>query len=217
MDREGRGRILRAAVAAAALAMLAAGLFLARRGPPPREPAGTGSPAGFTLRTPQGEPFSLRDVAGRPVLLVFWATWCPHCNAAVPDLNALRSDPAVPDLAILAVNYRESPEKVRSFVSARGVRYTVLLDPEGSAAAAYGVVGIPTYVLIDRRGRTVFRDNALPERPDRLLSAIRPARAPSWARASSWPRRSGSSAPARAPRTPARAASLPPPTGSPEA
>jgi len=133
---------------------------------------GSGEPtwADFTLQDLHGEEVSLhRFIGKKPVLLVFWATWCPHCNEAVPKINRLHNDPATGDrLQILALDFLESREKVGSFVRTKAVAYPVLLDRKGAAARAYRVVGIPTYVLIDRAGRIVYRDHALPE-VNRLL------------------------------------------------
>ncbi len=122
-----------------------------------------GETADFTLPDMAGRPVTLSRVLEKgPVLLVFWASWCPYCNAAVPKINALQADVARGDLQILAPDFRESRETVGAFVRAKGVRYAVLLDSDGAVARKYGVVGIPTYVLIDRRGAVAYRGNELP-------------------------------------------------------
>ncbi len=136
--------------------------------PAPAVAPATGSGAGrmvdFTLRDTAGRPVTLSRAAHEAsVLLVFWATWCPYCNAAVPEINALHAGTAAAGLRILAVDYKESPETVDAFIRAKGVTYRVLLDPDGAVARAYGVVGIPTYVLIDRAGKIVYRANTLPD------------------------------------------------------
>ncbi len=134
--------------------------------PPTVAPAagsGAGEMIDFTLRDASGHPVTLSRVArGAPVLLVFWATWCPYCNAAVPEINALRSAAAGGDLRILALDYKESPKEVNAFIRAKGVTYRVLLDADGAVARTYGVVGIPTYILIDRGGAIAYRGNVLP-------------------------------------------------------
>ncbi len=138
--------------------------------PPAVAPAvapGAGSGAAkmvdFTLRDTAGRPVALSRVAQEgPVLLVFWATWCPYCNAAVPAINALHAGAGGSDLRVLAVDYRESQQAVDAFIRAKGVKYPVLLDPDGAVARRYGIVGIPTYILIDRPGTIVYRGNVLP-------------------------------------------------------
>ena len=120
-------------------------------------------PAGFTLPDLDGQPVTLSRFLGKtPVLLVFWATWCPECKAAIPEINALTTGPLAETLQVFGIDFRESREKVARAVTSRGIRYPVLLDERGQTARAYGVVGIPTYVLIDRKGTVVWRKHILP-------------------------------------------------------
>ncbi len=132
-------------------------------GPPAETAAGT--LPDFTLPDPDGKQVSLRRFLGKtPVLLAFWATWCPHCNAAVPDINRMHAELSPGGkLRILALDYRESERKVRAFIAEKKVGYTVLMDRRGDVARKFRVVGIPTYILIDRRGRVVYRGHELPE------------------------------------------------------
>lgn len=133
-------------------------------GAAPAASPGAGEMIDFTLPDTAGRAVTLSQVVGKtPVLLVFWATWCPYCNAAVPEINALQSGGAGANLRILALDYKESREAATAFMRAKGVRYPVLLDADGAAARAYGVVGIPTYVVIGRDGKIAYRGNVLPD------------------------------------------------------
>lgn len=118
--------------------------------------------AEFTLESIGGERVSLRQAAaGKPVLLVFWATWCPHCNEAVPEINRIHS--RLSDrLRILAIDFMESGGKVKAFMKAKNITYPVLLDSQGKVARQYNVLGIPTYILLDKEGRVVYSGNDLP-------------------------------------------------------
>lgn len=129
--------------------------------------AGSGAesdrPADFTLPDLDGQPVALSQFIGKtPVLLVFWATWCPECKAAIPEINAMATGPLAEKLRIFGLDFRESREKVAQAVKSRGIRYPVLLDGKGQVARAYGVVGIPTYVLIGRNGKVAYREHVLP-------------------------------------------------------
>ena len=157
--------------AVAALLFLLCGAALA--GPervPPEGGAGAAVPdasggpaADFTLPDLDGRSVTLGPLLGKtPVLLVFWATWCPECKAAIPEINALATGPLAGKVQIFGLDFRESREKVALAVKARGIRYPVLLDERGQAARAYGVVGIPTYILIDRNGNIAWRKHLLP-------------------------------------------------------
>jgi peroxiredoxin len=134
--------------------------------------ASTGPAADFTLPDLDGRPVTLGPFLGKtPVLLVFWATWCPECKAAIPEINALSTGPLAEKLQVFGLDFRESREKVAQAVKARGIRYPVLLDEAGKAARAYGIVGIPTYVLIDRRGNVAYRGHVLPGEITRILGS----------------------------------------------
>src|SRR5512141_3500665 len=126
----------------------------AREGPPFHGAMGDGRPADFTLQGLDGQPVSLSQFLGKkPVLLVFWATWCPECKAAFPKINALYGGPVGQKMQILALDFRETREKVAAAVKSHDIRYPVLLDERGQVARAYRVAGIPTYVIIGRDGK----------------------------------------------------------------
>lgn len=157
-------------VIVAFLAALAAGLAVSLRAPEAPFARATPELADFSLKTPDGQTVSLRDQVGKkPVLLAFWATWCPNCNAAVPSLNAVESGPLGGRVKLLAVDYLESPAKVGAFIRKEGIAYTVLLDGDGLVSRRFGIPGIPTYILIDRGGRIAWRGHALPADLDRLV------------------------------------------------
>jgi peroxiredoxin len=131
---------------------------------------GAESPPDFTLPSLDGQPVALNQFLGKkPVLLVFWATWCPECKAAIPEINALHGGPLSGKLQVLGLDFRESREKVAAFAKSRDIRYPVLLDEKGKVAREYGVVGIPTYVLIGRDGKVVYREHVLPGDISRYL------------------------------------------------
>ena len=157
--------------AIAALLFLLCGAALA--GPERPLPGGGGAaaapgaegdrPADFTLPDLDGRQVTLGPFLGKtPVLLVFWATWCPECKAAIPEINALITGPLKDKLLVFGLAFREPREKVERAAKSRAIRYPVLLDEQGQAARAYGVVGIPTYVLIGREGAIVYKSHTLP-------------------------------------------------------
>jgi peroxiredoxin len=119
----------------------------------------------FTLPDQSGKEVSLRQFIGKtPVLLAFWATWCPHCVDAIPRINRMNADLSPGGkLQILALNYMESEQKVTAFIAAKRISYTVLMDRSGGVARKFHVVGIPTYILIDRSGNVVFRGYEIPD------------------------------------------------------
>lgn len=116
-----------------------------------------GEPApDFTLTDLEGKAHSLAAYRGRPVILYFWASWCPYCTNEMPQLNRVRAAYQDAGLEILAVNILEQAAKVRSVSRSLGIEYPVLLDEAGVVTRTFAVRATPTYVLIDREG--VFRD-----------------------------------------------------------
>ncbi len=138
-------------VALGALAVLA--VVQARAGAglrPPREP-GASAPA-FTLPDLHGQKLALTSLRGRPVLVNFFATWCPPCRAELPELEALaQAHPDCLEVVGIAEN-SGSADEIAVFARDRRLTYPLLLD-DGSAGASYSVVNIPHSVLIDSDGR----------------------------------------------------------------
>jgi thiol-disulfide isomerase/thioredoxin len=118
------------------------------------------TPPDFTLLLPDGRYTTLSDLRGRPVLLNFWATWCPPCRAEMPELLQAARD--YPDLAMLAVNVRESPESVSQFAAQFGMDVPVVIDPQGEISDRYNVSGLPTSIFLDADGKiTAVRPGAI--------------------------------------------------------
>lgn len=118
----------------------------------------------FTLKNPGSTGVTLSSFRGvKPVIVVFWATWCPFCLEEMPSLVALKEKHGGA-LEILAVDIDESPKKVAAYAKAKGLNFPVLIDEGGEVAAAYGVIGIPTLVLVDREGKIAAAGNSLSPR-----------------------------------------------------
>lgn len=113
----------------------------------------------FRLQTLDGRQVSLSDYRGRPVLLTFWATTCPSCVQEIPDLIALHNEFASAGFEIIgiAMSY-DPPIQVQKFTQARNIHYTIALDLNAEAAAAYKVRVTPTNVLISPDGHVEYRN-----------------------------------------------------------
>ncbi len=118
-----------------------------------------GDPApAFTLVSIDGEPVTSTELAGRPYLLNFWASWCvPSCVDEHPVL--IEAQQRYGDqVMILGVLWRDSPEAARTFLQTYGDGgWQHLSDPGERLAGAWGVVGPPETFLVDADGRVAAR------------------------------------------------------------
>ena len=150
----------RADLAAVAQPTEAAAAPTAAPTPGPALPIGvqTGQQApDFTLNGPDGVPVRLSDLRGRPIVLNFWATWCPPCRVEAPALQAAFERHESDGVVVLGIDQREDAAAVRQFASEFGLTYPLLLDGEGSVSELYQVLGIPTTVFLDARGVVAAR------------------------------------------------------------
>ncbi len=119
-------------------------------GLPPAPAVGHPAPD-FTLAALSGETFTLSALRGTPVVLNFWATWCPPCRAELPELQAA-SERLAGQVAILGVNQAEAPADVAAFVGGLGLSFPMPLDVNADASRLYAVRSLPTTFFIDRQG-----------------------------------------------------------------
>lgn len=124
----------------------------------------SGGPAvDFKLQDTYGNTVSLSSYSGKqPVFMIFWTTWCPYCREALKKINSMYSDLKKENWEILAINVQESSGKVKNYLNNSPLSFKVLLDSDGGTARSYEVMGVPTYLLIDKSGVVIFRDSYFP-------------------------------------------------------
>ena len=107
------------------------------------------------FETLDGHLIHAKDLAGKVVLLDFWATWCAPCVAALPELEAIakRYDPA--KFKMISVSGDVTRPTLRLFLETHPTSITQVWDGKGQLRKLYGVLGFPTYILIDRQGQVV--------------------------------------------------------------
>ena len=101
---------------------------------------------------------SIATLRGHVILLDFWATWCGPCRIVIPKLSALQARYGAQGLDVLGVS-TEDAQDVALFAQRMAVHYAVAVDKHAETTRSYGVVSLPTLVVIDRRG--VVRDVAV--------------------------------------------------------
>ena len=107
----------------------------------------------FSARTMDGERYTNQSLAGHPVLIQFWATWCPRCRGDQPAVDAIARDYADKGLVVLAVDVGESKRTVRSYLSRSPRRCKIVLNEDTNLAAVFGAKVVPMYVLIGEDGK----------------------------------------------------------------
>jgi len=99
-----------------------------------------------------GSTVSLRTLRGQPVLVNFWATWCPICGMQQSTIDAIADDYPVLTVAMDEATAGE----ILAYMKDKGVDYPVLHDPDYRIARQYGVRGIPGNFIIDAAGNIRF-------------------------------------------------------------
>jgi thiol-disulfide isomerase/thioredoxin len=103
-----------------------------------------------------GAPVTLADLAaggaGRPALVVFWASWCQPCAREAPALERL-SRSARTRGRVVGIDWSDSLPRARAFIHRYGWTFSNLRDGDGSVGNAYRLPGLPTSFVLDARGR----------------------------------------------------------------
>ena len=111
----------------------------------------------FSLKDLQGRVFRLSENRGKPVLLVFGATWCPYCVQEIPRLKNIFANYSPKGVALVNIDIQEPQAKVARFADKHKLPYRVLLDETATVAKSYGVRGVPSFILIDKGGLVACR------------------------------------------------------------
>lgn len=108
----------------------------------------------FSLQTNEGASWQLSDFAGRPKLLMFWATWCPPCKKLFPTIQAVEEEYAQQGVVVVAISVYDEGD-TRMFAISRGLSMTILEDGE-ELSERFGIPGTPTVLLLDSDNRVAY-------------------------------------------------------------
>ncbi len=109
----------------------------------------------FYVTNRDGEAFEISPGA-KPVVLNFWATWCPPCRAELPELaNFAREQEGA--VQFYGINLKESPQAVEAFLEQQQIALPVAYDRNGEAAKLFAIRFIPTTIVADGQGIIKFR------------------------------------------------------------
>jgi peroxiredoxin len=140
----------------------------------------------FTLKTVDGKSYSLSSSKGKPVLLEFFAVWCPHCQAEAKVLNQLDAAFGPHGLTTIAVlaspygrNYDNSGQTdltiatksdINWFTSTFNVKHLTLIDPTFATVNKYNASSYPTLYILDKNGIIRFADTG--EQPYNAMATV---------------------------------------------
>ncbi len=108
----------------------------------------------WSLRSANGEMIHFPGRQGRPVMLLFWATWCPYCKALMPHVQSILDEYPDSGLIVYAISFKDDGDP-GAVMEQRGFNFTVLLDGE-EVANAYGIKSTPGVFLVDGAGTIQF-------------------------------------------------------------
>lgn len=109
----------------------------------------------FMVYDDAGNPVKLSDFKGAPVVINFWATWCPYCTVEMPEFETAykASGDTVQFMMIDATDgQQETKEKAAAYVKEKGFTFPVFYDTDLSAINTYGIQAFPTTVFVDKDG-----------------------------------------------------------------
>ena len=112
----------------------------------------------FTVEDTEGNAVKLSDMLGKPVVLNFWASWCPPCKSEMPEFNKVFEELGQ-DIQFMMVDAvdgsRETKRTGEAYIASEGYTFPVYFDIEQDAVIQYGIRAYPTSVFIDNEGYIV--------------------------------------------------------------
>ena len=120
----------------------------------------------FTVYDWDGNPVRLSDMKGIPVVLNFWASWCPPCRAEMPEFDEIAKE-YEGKVAFMMVNLTdgesETLDSAKSLIESMGYTFPVYFDTTSEAAYTYGIQSIPITFFIDAEGYFVaYYEGSMP-------------------------------------------------------
>jgi cytochrome c biogenesis protein CcmG/thiol:disulfide interchange protein DsbE len=126
-------------------------LLLSQRAAPAGAHVGQPAPE-FSLSDLDGNPVSLADLRGRPVIVNFWASWCGPCVDEFPLLRDAAARHRQDGLVVVGIVFRDSSEAARSFMTRMQAGWPAAMDPGEAVAESFGINAPPETFFIDRDG-----------------------------------------------------------------
>jgi peroxiredoxin len=131
----------------------------------------------FSLMDLNEAVHTLDDYKGKPLIVNFWATWCPPCREEMPSMERAWQQIEPEGIAMIGINVGEDFDTVFGFTAEIDVSFPLLLDTDTQVTGAWPIVGLPTTYVLNPEGELVYRFIGAREWDDKaLLDAVRDLR-----------------------------------------
>ena len=117
---------------------------------------GSGPAPDFNLGARGGKSLALSELKGQVVMINFWATWCGPCRQEMPLLEQMYKKYRPMGFTMLGVNVEPDPSGAENWLKETPVTFPILFDRENRVSKLYNVSGMPSSVLIDRKGHVRY-------------------------------------------------------------
>jgi peroxiredoxin len=142
-----KSRFARWALRTAALAVVTLPTFaLSTSGPAPQ----------FALAARGGKTVNLAQYKGQVVMINFWATWCGPCRQEMPLLESIYKKYNKMGFTLIGVNVEPDSKPAEDWLKATPVSFPILFDTKSEVSKMYEVSGMPSTVILDRKGNVAF-------------------------------------------------------------
>ncbi len=139
------------------------------RPPPVASPVAGATAPDFNVTAKDGSTLTKAQILGKPTLLVFFASWCPHCNNEAPLIKDIAAKNPDVQVVMLGVGDRETPSDIYAFQQQHDLPFPTYSD-SGKAAGAYGIASYPTLMAVDKSG--IIRDVQTGEKSPAELNSM---------------------------------------------
>jgi len=127
----------------------------------------------WQLKTQNGDVISLAQYKGKPVILHFWATWCPYCKKLQPSLVALQKKYQVQGVELISISFNEDEGALpQDEIKRRGYSFLTAVMGE-EVAKLYGVQGTPTTFFINRKNEIIWKTSSSDKTDPRFELALK--------------------------------------------
>jgi peroxiredoxin len=131
----------------------------------------------FELQGPDGETYRLSQWRGQPVIVNFWATWCPPCRAEMPSMQRAWEQLQNEGVQLIAINVGEGAGEIQAFLEQAPVTFPLPMDADMRVSQTWPMTGLPTTFVVDATGRLAYKAQGEREWDDpALLDLVRALR-----------------------------------------